>query len=212
MSDPKYQPSVHLLWVGLLVEGGLFVVALLIGAMGFFAHSQPLYSLDWLSVKEATIFGCLVTIPMLAYLVISHYWKPAFLKPMDDFLEQSLKPMFASATIFELLLLSIMAGIGEELFFRWCIQGGVSSAVEPFMEGTTSVWLGVAVASILFGLCHWINTAYGVTTILIGAYLGWAMVHFDNWLVPAFAHALFDFIALNYIVKRPAKLIDVERP
>lgn len=61
--------------------------------------------------------------------------------------------------------------------------------------------IGLIVASVLFGLCHWVNNSYGLTTLAIGLFLGATMIWAENWLVPAFAHAFYDFVALLYLVR-----------
>ena len=125
---------------------------------------------------------------------------------MQQFVDAKLKPIFRNSSLLELLALSLMAGFGEELFFRWCLQGGMTSVLENQIGGTPSIVVGVVVASIVFGGCHWVNASYGITTMLVGAYLGLTMVWTSSWLVPAIAHALFDFVALIYIAKSPDRL------
>jgi hypothetical protein len=65
---------------------------------------------------------------------------------------------------------------------------------------------------VIFGVCHWVNYSYGLTTMIVGAYLGWTMILTDTFLVPAVAHALFDFIAFLYIVRPASGLADAGLP
>ncbi len=126
---------------------------------------------------------------------------------MQEFVVEHLTPMFRGSSIFEMLLLSVMAGFCEELLFRWCLQGGIASLLEDRAGQLVSQAIGLLVASILFGLCHWVNTSYGMTTIFVGAFLGWTMIASETFLVPAVAHAIFDFVALIYISRlSPAAL------
>ena len=61
---------------------------------------------------------------------------------------------------------------------------------------------GLLAASVLFGLAHPITPAYAVLAAMIGVYLGWLWLAFDkNLLVPITAHALYDFLALIYLVR-----------
>jgi membrane protease YdiL (CAAX protease family) len=200
MTEFHPKPKVHLLWVGLLVEGGLFLLGLLIGWFGFYDKNQPLHTIDWEFLQTAGIWGVAALLPMLIYLAVFQLWTPPFIKPMKEFVDSKLKPMFESCSIFELLLLSIMAGFGEEIFFRWCLQGGITSTLEPNFGTTYAIVVGILVASWLFGLCHWVNATYGISTMLVGLYLGWTMIFTNNWLVPAITHTLFDFVALIVIV------------
>jgi len=199
------KPDVNVLWVGVIVEGGLFCVALVLGWFGFCDHRQPLNQFDWEFGKKAILWGVVATLPMLVYLAMFHFWTPAFFKPMREFVETRLNPMFRGSSLLELLILSIMAGIGEELFFRWCLQGGITSVLELRIGITGAVASGLVIASFVFGGCHWVNASYGITTMIVGGYLGVLMILSGTWLVPAIAHALFDFIALIYITKLPVK-------
>lgn len=79
------------------------------------------------------------------------------------------------------LLLSICAGLAEELLFR--------AALQPH-------W-GIWVTAIVFGACHALTPAYFGVAVLIGAYLGSAYAASGgNIVVPVVVHTLYDFTAL----------------
>ena len=199
MDATEPDPEVNLVWVGMIVEGGLVVVALVLAYFGLYDHPQPLRQIDWSTCQQAIVWGTVATIPMLVYLVVFHFWTPRFLQPMQEFVVENLYPVFRGSTIFEMLLLSLMAGFCEELLFRWCLQGGIASLLESRAGQPVSLAIGLLVASILFGLCHWVNTSYGMTTLFVGMFLGLTMIWSGSFLVPAMAHAIFDFVALIYI-------------
>jgi membrane protease YdiL (CAAX protease family) len=50
---------------------------------------------------------------------------------------------------------------------------------------------------------HPMTPAYAVLASLAGAYLGWAYLATENLLVPVLAHALYDFTALVYLLRKP---------
>ena len=56
------------------------------------------------------------------------------------------------------------------------------------------------VTSSLFGLAHLVTSSYAVMAGLLGLYLGVLAVWHDNLLVPMVVHALYDFVALTYLV------------
>jgi membrane protease YdiL (CAAX protease family) len=60
------------------------------------------------------------------------------------------------------------------------------------------------VASVLFGLVHAITRAYVVIAALFGAYLGWLWLVTGDLTVPIVVHALYDFLVLVYLMRRPA--------
>lgn len=201
MSQESKDNPVHLLWVGILIEGGMAALALTIGLSGFFAANQDIRNIDGAFCKEALVWGAIGTVPLLIYLSLFHFWTPSPMKPMKRFVETHLQPMFRASTLLELIILSLMAGIAEELLFRWCIQGGIDSWLQPQLGGSAALFIALISSSLIFGICHWVNPSYGISTMIIGLYLGILMAHFENWLVPAVTHALFDFVALYYIAR-----------
>jgi len=204
--------DVHLLWVGFIVEGGLIAVALFLAWWGLYDHAQPLSQLfdrTLAQTSESSLlknvgWGVLATIPLLLFLAGFHFLRPpyfrgSFLQPMQEFVANELHPMFRGSTLLEMFLLSAMAGIGEELLFRWCLQGGITSLFAPSIGTGTAAAIGMLVASILFGLCHWVNNSYGITTLIVGFYFGGLMLLTGSVLVPMIAHGLYDFVAMIYI-------------
>ena len=93
--------------------------------------------------------------------------------------------------------ISALAGLGEEMLFRGVIQQGVAD----WVGGQYGVWFGLAVAAILFGLAHHITFTYALLAGLIGLYLGGMWLLRDNLLLPIITHAMYDFIALTYLVR-----------
>ena len=206
MTSSHQNPPFNLLILGIVVEGGLVILALVLAWFGLWDQSQPLKEMrSWAAWKSPILLGLAATVPMLGYLILFHFWTPKFLQPMQQFVDLKLKPMFRGASLLEMLTLSLMAGFGEELFFRWCLQGGITHLLTPTMGTAGAISTGIIAASLVFGACHWVNSAYGVTTILVGTYLGLLMVWSGSWLVPAIAHALFDFVAMIYIARWPSK-------
>ncbi len=203
MADLDSMPDVNVLKLGLIVEGGMLGLALVLGWFGFHDQRQPLNQLDWEFGTRAIVWGLVATLPMLLFLVTFHFWRPAFFEPMRAFVETKIKPMFQRSTLFDFLVISLLAGLGEEMLFRWCLQGGITSVLETRIGLTAAVVVGLVAASVIFGICHWVNSAYGMTTIVIGAYLGAVMIWSGSWIVPAVAHALYDFVALIYISRLP---------
>lgn len=96
-------------------------------------------------------------------------------------------------TAAQILLISLGAGISEEILFRGALQGWLTEAAG----------LGVAliVPSILFGLVHGSSAAYVVITGVIGLYLAIVMAWSGNLVVPMTAHAVYDIFALFLTVR-----------
>ena len=62
-------------------------------------------------------------------------------------------------------------------------------------------WIALVGVAILFGLLHAVNVAYAVLAALMGLYLGWLWMATGNLAVPIVAHAVYDFLALVYILR-----------
>ena len=77
----------------------------------------------------------------------------------------------------------------------------IQEAAAGWVGGSWGVWVGLAVASVLFGLAHAITVSYVLLAALMGLYLGWLWIATGNLLVPIMAHAGYDFLALVYLVK-----------
>jgi membrane protease YdiL (CAAX protease family) len=113
--------------------------------------------------------------------------------------------MFGGATLGQLAAVSLVAGCGEELLFRGLLQAGVSG----WISGHVGLGVGLAVASALFGVCHWLSGTYAILAVLAGAYFGLLLILTGNILAPIIAHAAYDFLALAYLIK-PEHLIGSE--
>lgn len=92
-----------------------------------------------------------------------------------------------------ILLISLGAGIGEEILFR--------GALQPLFQEWTTPLLGLLIASALFGLAHAANWTYIVITGAVGLYLGTLFMVTGNLLIPIIGHAAYDIYALAVTVK-----------
>lgn len=189
MSEPtrkvRLSPS---FWVGSVIESSLLMVAL--GLAWLFG--QPLFSdLHW-SLNDL-LLGLAVSAPLF---VVFWWMLRSTLPPLARIrrlLVTGLRPYFAQWSLLQLAIISLLAGICEEVLFRSVIQGTLSANAGPLMA--------VIIASALFGLAHLITLAYAVIAAAIGAYLGVLWLLSGNLLVPITAHAAYDFVALVYFVR-----------
>lgn len=182
--------------VTIVCEGGLLVLALV---LGWFFDCSPLERVAWTALGVA--YGLAAAVPLLVGLVIVTRYPIGPFKQLEAVSKKLILPLFSSCSIGQLLLISAMAGIGEEALFRGVLQAGIEQ-----WSGSTA-WALVA-ASVLFALAHPITPTYGVLAGLIGAYLGWLLVASGNLLVPIMAHAAYDFVALVYLLNRRIDAIE----
>jgi membrane protease YdiL (CAAX protease family) len=193
MSEDGEQKGVErsIVLLAIAVEGGLIGVAWLVG----FLVGQPPLELFFWNFREA-LLGLAATVPMLILFFACLRWPIGPLKPVREFCDRVLRPLMAPCTILDLAGISLLAGLGEEMLFRGVFQAG-------FAHWLDEPWTALALASVLFGLCHAITPAYTVLATLLGAYLGWLYMHTGNLVPSILAHAVYDFIALIILVRRP---------
>lgn len=97
----------------------------------------------------------------------------------------TLRPLFATVGLRDVLVISIAAGVGEELLFRGALQAEA----------------GLAVASVVFGLLHVggrDTVVFGAWVMVMGAGLGWLAVVTGGLLAPIVAHSVYDAAAIAY--------------
>jgi len=177
-----------LLVAGIASECALLVVAFAIGRL---AGVPPFgrFRLD----AESFGYGLAATLPLLGLLrwCLRTEWET--MRRLVRLVEERLTPYLAGASAGGIILVSLMAGVGEEVLFRGVIQAGLAERLPA--------WLAVGVAAVLFGVGHWLTTSYAVLAGLIGVYLGILFLITDNLLVPIVTHALYDVAALSVLVR-----------
>jgi hypothetical protein len=176
-----------LLLITVVAEGGLFVLGLIL--MRF--SRLELWSkidLSW----GATAYALLLCLPLLAMLFffVRSQWGPMirFRREIDE----KIIPIFANSKLPDLALIALFAGVGEELFFRGWLQS--------VLTGKFEIWLGILIASVIFGLAHYLSTTYAIYAGLTGLYLGVIYQVSGNLYIVMVVHAFYDFVALVYLL------------
>lgn len=181
-----------------LFEGALILLALVLAAFGLYDPNQPLTRLSWQQqLLPGLIWGGLGTLPLLILLLGFEHLSFWPFNSLARVTELQIRPLFAGTALHELFLVALLAGLGEELLFRWAIQGGLAA----WFDSPSGQVLAVVIAAVLFGLCHFLNLAYAAVTFVIGIYFGGLMSWSGTWLAPAIAHAAYDFLALIYLTR-----------
>ena len=177
-----------LLLITFFAEGGLFLIGLLLigGSSAVLSH----FSLSW----SATGYATLLCIPMFAALYFAMWteWRP--LSQLRNEIDEKIAPIFANCKIVDLAVIALLAGVGEELFFRGWLQ--------TVLTHKSGVLLGIVITSAIFGLLHYLSTTYAIYAFLTGIYLGIIYHITGNLFIVMAIHALYDFIALVYLVKK----------
>jgi membrane protease YdiL (CAAX protease family) len=196
---PELSASKRFLLMAVAFEGGLGVVAIVLGLLFGPPPGARLIPDGLLSLGTAAalLIGIAAAVPMLVLLVLLDHFPLGPLHRLQALVETHLAPLFAPLSTLELLLVSIAAGWGEELLFRGWLQAGLTQWIGPPL----GIGVGLVLASIAFGACHWLSNTYAVLAALVGLYMGWLFLATDSLLAPMATHAAYDFVALMYLVK-----------
>ena len=129
---------------------------------------------------------------VLVYLVLRVLPLTA-LRQMVELVRNLYRSEMRSLSLWQLALIALAAGFGEELLFRGLLQQGLHNYF-PAKE-----WGVIAIVSLLFGLAHCLTATYAIFAFLISFYLGWLYWWTGNLLVPILVHALYDFFVLGHL-------------
>lgn len=196
MSDAALHRS---LLLALLVEGGLGVVAL---AIGWLTGHWPAVGMGWSSPAaseqlQAIGLGVVATLPPLLALLLIDRFPLAPLDRVRQIAEDAIRHMFPNPQLWQLALVAAAAGFGEELLFRGLVQSGLAELI----GGPAGPWIALVVASLVFGLFHWLSTTYALLAAAAGLYFGWLLIATGSMWPPIVTHALYDFAALWYLLR-----------
>jgi membrane protease YdiL (CAAX protease family) len=167
-------------WQGLLFELGLIPIGL---AFAYLANLWPLPGHYTIQLDSLIwVAGGLVAPLLLGWFVTSrfgHSFPP--IRRMAVRVEHAFGEILRSLSPWQILALSLAAGLGEEFLFR----------------GVLHHWLGNYWTAALFGLVHAITPLYFALAALMSFYLG-TIYEFSGQMiwVPIAIHAIYDAVAL----------------
>lgn len=174
-------PAARLTAVALATQAGLAVV-------GLVAADAARVPIRWGLDRPAA--GVLAGLAAAALLAVANYrWLHAprgVFRRVRTAVDEVLVPTFAILSPRQIVLVSLAAGVGEELFFRGWLQALIG-------------WLPAAVA---FGLAHVAGArmlAFGVWATGMGLVLGALALATGGLLASMTAHACYDVLAFHYL-------------
>jgi membrane protease YdiL (CAAX protease family) len=190
LQEPEEERPGHQVIVTLAVffEIGLAPLSLL---LGWAFHHPPLELFSWNA--DAALIGVLATIPLVAMFLAMLRWPIGPLARVKQFCDLEVVPLLEQSSWSEIGLISLSAGVSEEMLFRGVFQTSIGS-----MLGMP--W-GLVLASLLFGLFHPISLTYMIIIAILGLYLGAVLILGGNLLTGMVVHTLFDFAALAYLLR-----------
>lgn len=186
--DPTPPPQMPLRAM-LGMQAGIILLALVLDMVfGLRMLHDLAFSLSALN------WGLVATVPLLlaGWQLGRMDW--AWWQELQQFMREFLIPLFRNAPAGILFLVSLLAGVGEELLFRGVIQGGLDGVI-----GSTGA---LVIASLIFGAMHAVSRPYFIIATLMGLYLGWLYLATGNLLIPIVVHFVYDWIVLRYYLRK----------
>ena len=187
-ADAGARRASRLFALACLAEGSLLIIAALIA---WPAERDLFAGLHW-SWRDLGL-GVVACAPLLAVFWFLMRSRLAPFARIRRLLARFFRDVAAPWSIAQIAMVSLLAGLCEEILFRGVIQGALTD------------WLGWQAAllatGVLFGCAHLVTFAYGVIAALLGIYLGVLWLASANLLVPVVTHAVYDFVALVYLLR-----------
>ena len=194
--DHHLQPrrELNLLPIALVFESSLGVIGLL---FGWLLHVPWNSLFSERHANAVTLFrslgiGVLAALPLLALLLLIYFQPVGPLRKLSDDVKNQVAPLFQGMSISAIALISLLAGVGEEVLCRWCIQG----VLQNWLPGPLNWIWALLIASAIFGIGHWLNIHYAAYAFFAGLYLGALWIWTGDLVVPITVHAIYDFCAL----------------
>jgi hypothetical protein len=170
-----------LLKLAILSEGGALLIALVLSL--FFRITLLPVTADF---TRDIIIGTAAALPPLIFFFTSlskMAEKFPLVRSLRKTMTTDIRAIFSESNIIDLIIISVCAGIGEEFLFRGVIQAK----------------FGIIIASVVFGLVHFITPAYVIIATLMGFYIGILFNIFGSLLIPIQMHFVYDLGALIYL-------------
>lgn len=158
---------------------------------GYFIHINPFdkFHFTWIAIRGGilTTFLALFLITLMTMVNRS-----AFQQQMVQ-LKSWFSKLFNSWTLTQFLLISICAGVGEELLFCGLIQEGLMRLI--------GAWPALIISGAVFGMVHWYSNYYFIYATFMGMFLGALYWQSGNLLAPIICHTLYDFTVLIILMR-----------
>jgi membrane protease YdiL (CAAX protease family) len=180
-------------------ETALAMVAILLGwTLGPSARElvPELNAADWWPVASGLLYGCMAAIPMLIVIELLRKipWEP--IRQLERLTDDGMFKVLLELRPSELIVISICAGVGEELLFRGWLMSWIIQGAPVAIPSEVVVLVALLISSIIFGLFHPITPLYVALATLMGIYFGALVLITGNLLVPIAAHATYDAVQL----------------
>lgn len=168
-------------------------------AMWFGVWDSSILRPHWWVIVTGVIFG--VGLIALAELFTRLF--PVVMDQIEQAMLQTWSKIKIRWTWLTVVSLSVAAGVGEELLFRAALQG-VLVAHLPLL-------VALVLASLLFGLAHWISLAYVLVIAALGLVFGLVYHFTSSLLLVIIGHTVYDIYALRQLGDKLAVMRQAEQ-
>lgn len=179
-------PGEQLAVVTVIFEGVLLLAAI---GLGHVLGVDPLkdVALLWQDIFFGLVGGIALTAAIVVLIDVP--WRLMDgIRRDADILVRRLKTLGVA----QIAVISIAAGVAEEVFFRGLLQ--------VYFSGLFGPWSGLLLASALFGLVHFVSVSYVVYVFLFGLVIGGLYWWTGDLTGPVVGHAVYDFGALYWAI------------
>ena len=196
--DSTQEDYLPLLAMGLTFELGLAAAGFLLGwILGPWPWiNQSPTEIGWTHDLRVLTLGVLAALPLLLLIVFLDRMETAWVRGLANQTRDVLGEFICRAPISMLLVISLSAGIGEELLFRGWLQRWLEMLCGAQLGGS---WVAILLASMIFGACHALSWTYALAAAAVGVYMSLLLNSTHSLLCPVVAHATYDFLAMLWM-------------
>ena len=144
----------------------------------------------WQSLWHGALFGSFLFVGLFALLKILTPYVLSL-----QIIAKQLHGLFANFSWPMIIIISLLAGVGEEMLFRALIQNYL-------IYLTNNVW-GITLGALIFGVLHYLNHTYALIASVMGGVFGYIYFVTQDLLLVITLHGVYDFFAFAVIVKYP---------
>ncbi len=173
---------------GSLISIGIIVIAF---GVGWGLGVSPLANLTWNWTD--LLIGIVAALPLYLFFFCTARLPIKGFQQIQQFLLDELGPRVEHGKVWELFILCIFIGLGEEMLFRGVLQSWATQY---------GVFAAIIFTNILFGVLHSITRLYVIVATLMGVYMSLLLILFtpQNLLIPVTTHTMYDFMCFMYIM------------
>ncbi len=150
---------------------------------------------------EGLGYGLLAAVPILLFIKVVERLPFEAVRKLESVGSESIVATMLKLSYAELVVISLCAGVGEELLFRGWLMPWMIGTKDP--TAIHNIAIGLIGSSIAFGLVHPITRLYVFLAFVMVLYFGGLLLWTDNLLVPIVAHAAYDAVQLIMARRRP---------